>query len=83
MTRRDIVTKIVRSNLSPTDTTVGEICSRPVFAVPPDMSLREAASAMADKNFSRLLVEKDGDMIGIASETDIFETVERFGWAAE
>ena len=79
MTRRDIVTKIVRSNLSPTDTTVGEICSRPVFAVPPDMSLREAASAMADKNFSRLLVEKDGDMIGIASETDIFETVERFG----
>ena len=72
MTRRDIVTKIVRSNLSPTDTTVGEICSRPVFAVPPDMSLREAASAMADKNFSRLLVEKDGDMIGIASETDIF-----------
>ena len=83
MTRRDIVTKIVRSNLSPTDTTVGEICSRPVFAVSPDMSLREAASAMADKNFSRLLVEKDGDMIGIASETDIFETVERFGWAAE
>ncbi|MEC9406787.1 MAG: isocitrate dehydrogenase (NADP(+)) [Pseudomonadota bacterium] len=83
MTRRDIVTKIVRSNLSPTDTTVGEICSRPVFAVAPDMSLREAASAMADKNFSRLLVQKDGDMIGIASETDIFETVERFGWAAE
>ncbi len=83
MTRRDIVTKIIRGNLSPTETTVGEIASRPVIAVQPGTSLHDASDVLSDKNVSRLLIEEDGAIIGIVTETDIFQTVEEFGWLPE
>ncbi len=83
MTRRDIVTKIVRDNKSPTDITVGQIASRPVVTVAAETSLHEAAGVISDKNISRLLVARDGDIIGITTETDIFGAIEQFGWAPE
>jgi isocitrate dehydrogenase len=84
MTRRDIVTKIVRDNKSPTDITVGEIASRPVVTVAPETQLREAASVIAEKNISRLLVaDKDGKLLGITTETDIFGAIEQSGWLPE
>ncbi|MGB1580378.1 MAG: isocitrate/isopropylmalate family dehydrogenase, partial [Nevskiales bacterium] len=83
MTRRDIVTKIVRGNKSPTETPVGDIASKPVVTVPPETSLHDASDVMSDKNISRLLIEKDGAIIGIVTETDIFQTVEEFGWMPE
>ena len=83
MTRRDIVTKIVRDNKSPTDVTVGEIATRPVITVAPETHLHEAANILSDKNISRLLVEKDGDIVGITTETDIFSAIEQFGWIPE
>jgi len=84
MTRRDIVTKIVRGNTSPTDSTVGEIASRPVVTVSPETQLREAANVIAEKNISRLLVAgKDGELLGITTETDIFGAIEQSGWLPE
>ena len=84
MTRRDIVTKIVRDNKSPTDITVGEIASRPVVTVAPETQLREAANVIAEKNISRLLVAgKDGELLGITTETDIFGAIEQSGWLPE
>jgi len=83
MTRRDVVTKIVKDNQSPTDLNVGQICSRPVVTVPPHTHLHEAANIISEKNISRLLVEKDGEMIGITTETDIFGAIEQFGWIPE
>ncbi|MES1927872.1 isocitrate dehydrogenase, NADP-dependent [Salinisphaera dokdonensis CL-ES53] len=84
MTRRDIVTKIVRDNKSPTDITVGQIASRPVVTVSPDTQLREAANVIAEKNISRLLVAgKDGELLGITTETDIFGAIEQSGWLPE
>ncbi|GAB3682320.1 isocitrate dehydrogenase (NADP(+)) [Salinisphaera aquimarina] len=84
MTRRDIVTKIVRDDKSPTDLTVGQIASRPVVTVSPDTQLREAANVIAEKNISRLLVaDKDGKLLGITTETDIFGAIEQSGWLPE
>nr|WP_244263511.1 CBS domain-containing protein [Salinisphaera shabanensis] len=84
MTRRDIVTKIVREGKSPTDITVGEIASRPVVTVAPETHLREAANTIAEKNISRLLVAgKDGEPMGITTETDIFGAIEQSGWLPE
>jgi isocitrate dehydrogenase len=80
MTRRDIVTKIVRDNKSTAQTRVGQIASRPLITVPPETSLSEAAQLIGRKNISRLLVEQNGKIIGIVTETDIFQSVERFGW---
>ncbi|MDE2149612.1 MAG: isocitrate dehydrogenase (NADP(+)) [Gammaproteobacteria bacterium] len=83
LTRRDIVTKIVKGNRSPSNTKVGEICSRPVFSVQAETSIREAAAALAEHNFRRLTVSQGDRVIGIVTETDIFRAVEKFGWAGE
>ncbi len=83
MTRRDIVTKIVRDNVSPTSVRVRDIATRPVVTVDPDVDLHDAAEVMSDNNISRVLVEENGQIIGIVTETDVVGTVERFGWAPE
>lgn len=83
LTRRDIVTKIVRANKSTEGVQVGDIASRPLVTVPPETTLGEASSILSDKGFSRLLIEQGGAMIGIATENDIFKSVEEFGWNPE
>ena len=75
--------KIVKENKSPVDLTVGQIATRPVITVPPQTHLHEAANVISEKNVSRLLVEKDGEMVGITTETDIFGAIEQFGWIPE
>jgi isocitrate dehydrogenase len=83
ITRRDIVTKIVRANKSPSSTKVKDVASRPLFSVPPETSIREAAELLAQKNFSRLTISQGGKVIGIVTETDIFNAVDKFGWTQE
>jgi isocitrate dehydrogenase len=83
ITRRDIVTKIVRANKSPSTTKVKDVASRPLFSVPPETTIREASELLAQKNFSRLTISQGGKVIGIVTETDIFNAVDKFGWAVE
>ncbi|MCI0748990.1 MAG: CBS domain-containing protein [Nevskiales bacterium] len=80
VTRRDIVTKIVYANRSTATTKVKDIASRPLFSVPVETSLREASRLLADRNFSRLAIAQGDKIIGIVTETDVFNAVERFGW---
>jgi isocitrate dehydrogenase len=80
MTRRDIVTKIVHANRNTATTKVKDIASRPLFSVPAETTIREAAKILAEKNFSRLAIAQGDKIIGIVTETDIFNSVERFGW---
>jgi isocitrate dehydrogenase len=80
MTRRDIVTKIVHANRSTASSKVKDIASRPLFSVPAETTIREAAKLLAEKNFSRLAISQGDKVIGIVTETDIFNSVERFGW---
>jgi len=83
LTRRDIVAKIVRAGKNPATTKVDEIASRPVVSVPAETSIREAAALIADASYSRLTVAQGDRIIGIVTETDIFNAVEKFGWASE
>ncbi|MGH8530274.1 MAG: isocitrate dehydrogenase (NADP(+)) [Nevskiales bacterium] len=83
LTRRDIVTKIVKDNRSPTTTKVSQIASRPLVTVAATTSLHEASRILTEKNFSRLVVQQGEEIIGIVTETDIFEAVEQFGSLAE
>jgi isocitrate dehydrogenase len=80
MTRRDIVTKIVHANRNTATAKVMDIASRPLFSVPAETTIREAARILAEKNFSRLAIAQGDKIIGIVTETDIFNSVERFGW---
>ncbi len=60
---------------------MGEVASRPLFSVPADTSIREAAKVLTDKNFSRLTISQGDRVIGIVTETDIFNAVEKYGSA--
>ena len=83
LTRRDIVTKIVHGGKNPATTKVIDIASSPVVSVPAETSIREASRLLGDSNFSRLTVAQGERIIGIVTETDIFNAVEKFGWAGE
>ena len=83
LTRRDIISKIVRAGKNPATTRVKDVCTRPVISVPAEFSIRDAATKITDHNFSRLTVEQGGKVIGIVTETDIFNAVEKYGWAVE
>ena len=82
LTRRDIVSKIVRAGgKNPATTKVRELATRPVVSVPAEMSIREAAGKISDSNLSRFTVAQGKEIIGIVTETDIFNAVKKYGWA--
>lgn len=81
MTQRDVVNKIISTNRSPTRVQVGEIATRPVVMVPDDTSLLEVSSHMVRSNIRRVVVSKNDKPVGIVSDTDLFRTVEEFGWS--
>lgn len=83
LTRRDIVAKLVRAGKNPATARVAEVCTRPVVSVPAETSIRDAAAKISDANFSRLTVAQGDKIIGIVTETDIFNAFEKFSWAAE
>nr|WP_245611679.1 CBS domain-containing protein [Nevskia soli] len=84
ITRRDIVAKIVRGKgRNPATTKVRDVASRPIVSVTAETSIREAASKITDSNLSRFTVVQGKDVIGIVTETDIFNAVEKYGWAVE
>ena len=84
LTRRDIVAKIVRgAGRNPATTKVRDVASRPIVSVPAETSIRDAANKISDSNFSRFTVVQGKEVIGIVTETDIFNAVEKYGWAVE
>ena len=74
------MTRIVLANLSPADIQVGDIATRPLVTVPVDMSLFACSSKMMAAGIRRLVVEHNGEPIGIVSDTDLFRIVDEFGW---
>nr|WP_245391635.1 CBS domain-containing protein [Thioflexithrix psekupsensis] len=81
MTQKDVLIKLIHANRSPSSVKVNQIASKPLATVPVDLSLHECVTVMKERNIRRLVVEKDGVPIGIVSDTDIFRTVEKFGWS--
>jgi acetoin utilization protein AcuB len=53
---------------------VGEVMASPVITVSEDAPLEEAARLMVEKKIGCLPVMRDGDLVGLITETDIFET---------
>lgn len=53
---------------------IREVMSTPPVTVPEDLPLEEAASIMVEKKIGCLPVMRDGEMVGLITETDIFET---------
>jgi acetoin utilization protein AcuB len=54
--------------------TVAEIMTKKVYTVTDDTPLEEAARVMADNQIGSLPVMRDGKLVGIITETDIFKS---------
>ncbi len=76
MTMRDVLKKVVRDERPVDGLTVEDIATRPLITIGPEMTLKECANLMIEKNIRRVVVVRDGQPIGIISETDIFRFVE-------
>lgn len=62
--------------------TVGQIMSRPVITVTPDMTVQAAAALMLQHKIAGLPVVEDGRVVGIITESDIFRMVAQ-AWVEE
>lgn len=55
--------------------TAGEVMSRRILSVPPDVSVRHAAQVMLSSGVHRLLVIDEGQLVGLLSTTDVLRAV--------
>ena len=80
MTRHDVLEHIVQANRNFADVLVRDIASKPLIIIDSDAGLADCVNLMMHHNIRRLGVERDGQLIGIATEGDLADSVEQFGW---
>lgn len=73
VTDRDLVTRCMASGILPEKTTVGEIMTRGVVTVRPDVDTVTAARLMAERQIRRLPVVENGRLCGMVSLGDLAE----------
>ena len=71
VTDRDIVVRVIAARKDPQSVRLGDIATKSVIDVRPDMRLSEARDLMAEHQIRRLPVRKDGRLVGILSLGDI------------
>ncbi len=71
ITERDMVEKVVSKNLMPKDVRAEEIMSEPLHTVDPAISILEASRLMRNLGIRRLIVVKDGHLVGLVSSDDV------------
>jgi CBS domain-containing protein len=71
VTDRDIVTRAVAAGRDPKEVTLGDICTRDIETVSPDMSIDDVIRLMSDKAVRRVPVVEDGKPIGIVALGDL------------
>ena len=59
--------------------TVGEVMTRPVITIGPDLDARDAAQIMLDHKIGALPVIDEGKLIGIVTETDLLRAFVKVG----
>lgn len=83
VTTTDIRDKIVAVGRDPGKTTVADIMTSPVHTAQPGWTLQECAAKMHELGIRHMpVLDHDGVMVGMISQTDIFSAVEETGWEA-
>ena len=75
MTRKDVVNKIIDPGKDPAHVHVHEIMSKPLVTVSPGLQLKYCARLMHNTGIRRAVVFDGKEIIGILSNTDIFNAV--------
>lgn len=71
LTERDLLMKVVSTDLKPSKIQVGKIMSAPIITIRPDVDITEAARIMAKSKIRRLPVVERGALVGIITASDI------------
>jgi CBS domain-containing protein len=71
VTDRDLVLRVMSERRDPNAVTLGEILTKDVTTVSPDVELHEARDIMERHKVRRLLVVKDRKLVGILSLGDV------------
>ena len=83
MTQRDLLRKIVAADRPLLNVTVSDLMSSPLITVSPDTPIKQCSIIMLDANIRRAVVMQGGRLVGIVSDTDIFQSVEERGWGPD
>lgn len=71
LTERDLLMKVVSTDLKPSKVRVGKIMSTPILLIKPSEDITQAARIMAKNKLRRLPVVERGKLIGIITASDI------------
>lgn len=80
ITEKDILEKVIDPgddvHKDPWNTPVHTVMSKPVISISPDMRVKYAIRLMKRAGIRRLVVEKNNELAGLLSHTDILHAVE-------
>lgn len=84
LTSTDICDKIVAQDRDPSTTLVREIMTGPLIMVKTDMTMAECARIMKEKKIHHLpVVDDDGKLVGMISDSDFLVVAEAMGRSGE
>ncbi len=76
VTRKDVVSKVIDPNKDPHEVRVFEIMTKPLVTVSPGLALKYCARLMNEAGIRRAPVFDGTEIVGILSNTDIFNAIE-------
>mgnify|MGYP000308867089 CR=1 FL=1 len=76
VTRKDVVNKVIDPGKKPSDLDVHQIMTKPVIIVYPGLDLKHCARLMHMAGIRRAPVFDGNEIVGILSNTDIFNAVQ-------
>ena len=76
VTRKDIVSKVVDPGKDPKSVKVFEIMTKPLITVSPGLALKYCARLFHNAGIQRAPVFDGKEIVGIVSNTDIFNAIE-------
>ncbi|MGH7386006.1 MAG: CBS domain-containing protein [Candidatus Rokuibacteriota bacterium] len=71
LTDRDIVIRVLAEGQDPSQTRIGNVCSREVATIGPEDSVGQAVRLMREKAIRRLPITEDDEVVGILTIGDI------------
>ncbi|NLW50456.1 MAG: CBS domain-containing protein [Candidatus Brocadiaceae bacterium] len=75
VTRKDVVNKVVDPGRAPADVKVFEIMTKPLVTVSPGLALKYCARLMNAAGIRRAPVFDGKEIVGMLSNTDIFDAI--------
>lgn len=71
LTDRDIVVRVLAEGQDPSQTRIGDVCSRELTTISPEESVGQAVRLMREKAIRRLPVVEDDEVVGMLTIGDI------------